>query len=221
MGAFSRCYNMIKKFALCIALLAPAPLLAHPHIFVDTGLKLEVNAAGELTAVEVTWAYDDFYSLLIFEDLLLDSDFDGALTPQELERLKGFDMNWSEGFEGDLYLTAGARALALGDPVHLSTEVERGIITTRHRRELIGETPVAAGGVTVKPYDPTYYTAYDLSRGVEVTGPCTASVTPPDLDRAYTLVEELLYAMPTEQAEDAYPEVGAAFAATVSLACEG
>jgi len=211
---------MIKHLALCVSLLLPAPLLAHPHIFVDTGLKLEVDDAGQLVAVEVTWAYDDFYSLLIFEDLMLDSDFDGALTPQELTRLQGFDLNWSEGFEGDLYLSAAGRALALGPPTHLSTKVEGGVITTRHRREVMDAAATAAGA-TVKPYDPTYYTAYDLSRGVEVSGPCTASVTPPDLDRAYTLVEELLYAMPTDQAEEAYPEVGAAFAATVSLACEG
>ena len=209
------------SLSLCLLLLVPAPLRAHPHIFVDTGLTLEVSPDGELTAVEVTWAYDDFYSLLIFEDLRLDSDFDGRLTAAELEQLRGFDLNWSPGFKGDLYLSAGGEALALGAPEHLSTEVEQGIITTRHRRVLAETNPVQAAGVTVKPYDPTYYTAYDLSRGVEVTGPCTASITPPNLDQAYTMVEELLYAMPTDQAEEAYPEVGAAFAATVSLACEG
>ncbi|KUP95094.1 DUF1007 family protein [Tritonibacter horizontis] len=221
--------NKIALFCLSVLTpaLLPAPLLAHPHIFVDTGLRLEVDAAGRLQAVEVTWAYDDFYSLLIFEDLMLDSDFDGALTADELARLQGFDLNWSPGFEGDLYAMAGEETLTLGPPQHLSTEVADGIITTRHRRSVRApeaaagdETGVPAGGVTLRPYDPTYYTAYDVSRGVEVTGPCTALTRAPDLDQAYTLVEELLYSMPSSQAEDAYPEVGAAFATTVMLDCD-
>ncbi|MCA2009604.1 DUF1007 family protein [Tritonibacter mobilis] len=211
---------MLKPVATLLALIAPLPVLAHPHIFVDSGLKLEVDAGGIVQAAEVTWVYDDFYTLLVFEDMMLDSDLDGELTPAELERLKGFDLNWVEGFEGDLYLSQQDLNLHLGAPEHLSTEVRDGVIITRHRRLVIEETPVKAEGVTARMYDPTYYTAYDLSQGVEVTGPCSASITPPNLDQAYTLVEELLYAMPTQQAEDAFPEVGSAFAAVVSLDCE-
>ena len=212
---------MIRTFATLAVLAAPLPVLAHPHIFVDSGLKLEVDAEGFLKAAEVTWVYDDFYTLLVFEDMMLDSDFDGALTPAELERLKGFDLNWVDGYEGDLYLTQRDTQLSLGAPEHLSTEVRDGVIITRHRRPVTEPVPVLANGVTARMYDPTYYTAYDLNRGVEITGPCAAQVTPPNLDQAYTLVEELLYSMPTEQAEDAFPEVGSAFASTVAVACEG
>ncbi len=211
---------MIRRIALCLVLL-PAPLAAHPHIFVDTGLRLEVDAAGVLQAVEVTWAYDEFYSMLIFEDQGLDRDFDGRLTAPEVAQLEGFDLNWSEGYQGDLYLSSGDQAIPLGAPEGLSTEVADGVITTRHRRAVAAQGPVPAAGLTLRAYDPTYYTAYELTGGVEVSGRCTATVTRPDLDQAYTLVEELLYAMPADQAEESYPEVGRAFATTVSLDCEG
>ena len=65
--------------------------------------------------------------------------------------------------------------------------------------------------VAVKAYDPTYYTAYSVSRGVTVEGGtgCTAAVTPADLDAAYTLLEELLYGpRSAEFDEDNFPEVG-------------
>ncbi|KIC54227.1 MULTISPECIES: DUF1007 family protein [unclassified Leisingera] len=202
---------------LALALLAPAGAGAHPHIFVDTGMKLVVSDGGQLQAVEITWAYDEFYSLLIFEDKGLDSDFDGSLTAEELAQLQGFDLARSEGFQGDTYLTLGGGALGLGAPEHLSTEVKDGRITTRHRRVLT--QPQAADGVVIKAYDPTYYTAYTVNQGLEVSGGCQASITPPNLDQAYTLVEELLYAMPANQAEEAYPEVGEAFADTVRLSC--
>ncbi|KIC21657.1 DUF1007 family protein [Leisingera sp. ANG-Vp] len=202
---------------LAVSLLAPAAAGSHPHIFVDTAVKVVVSEAGELQAVEITWAYDEFYSLLIFEDRALDSDYDGTLTAEELAQLQGFDMSWVEGYEGDTYLTLDGEALALGAPEHLSTEVADGRITTRHRRALV--QPQAADGVVIKAYDPTYYTAYTVNRGLEVTGGCQGSITPPNLDQAYTMVEELLYAMPAEQAEESYPKVGEAFADTLRLSC--
>lgn len=199
------------------ALLAPQDAGSHPHIFVDTALKVIVSDAGQLEAVEITWAYDEFYSLLIFEDRGLDSDYDGALTAEELAKLQGFDMAWTEGFEGDTYLTRDGAGLEMGAPVHLATVVADGRITTRHRRALV--QPQAADGVVIKAYDPGYYTAYTMTGGLEVSGGCQGSITPPDLDAAYTKVEELLYAMPADQAEEAYPEVGEAFADTVRLSC--
>ncbi|QAX29214.1 DUF1007 family protein [Leisingera sp. NJS204] len=209
----------MKRFVplLSFALLVPQGAGSHPHIFVDTALKVIVSDAGQLQAVEITWAYDEFYSLLIFEDRGLDGDYDGALTAAELAGLQGFDMVWTEGFQGDTYLTRDGAALALGAPEHLSTEVAEGRITTRHRRVLA--QPQAADGVMIKAYDPTYYTAYTLTGGLKVSGGCQGHVTPPDLDAAYTKVEELLYAMPADQAEAGYPEVGAAFADTVQLSC--
>ncbi|WP_424978858.1 DUF1007 family protein [Leisingera sp. S232] len=202
---------------LAFAFLPPQGAVAHPHIFVETGVKLEISKDGLLQAVEITWAYDEFYSLLIFEDRGLDGDYDGTLTQQELAQLQGFDLAWSAGFQGDTYLTRAGEALGLGAPEHLSTEVTDGRITTRHRRRLA--EPQAADGIVIKAYDPTYYTAYTVNQGLEISGGCQGSITPPDLDQAYTLVEELLYAMPTDQAEAAYPEVGEAFADTIRLRC--
>ncbi len=214
---------MMNRFAIAagIALVTCAPLgvQAHPHVFVDTGLQLSLDEQGRLEAVEITWSYDDFYSLLVFEDLGLDNDMDGRLNPAELGFLKGFDLNWVAGYAGDTYLQKGEASLALQAPEHVSTEVVEGRIITRHRRKLA--EPVPADGVVIKAYDPTYYTAYTVNQGVRVDAGCMVDITPPDLDRAYTLVEELLYAMPADQAEEAYPEVGAAFADTVRLSCEG
>lgn len=198
--------------------LVPVGANAHPHIFVNTGLTVIISTAGQLEAVEITWAYDEFYSLLIFEDLALDADFDGELTQQELDKLQGFDLQWSEGYEGDSYLTRNGVKLALGAGEHLLTEVSNGQITTRHRRELA--QPVSADGVVFRAYDPTYYTAYTLNQGLEVRGDCKGEITPPDLNAAYNMVEELLYSMPASQTNDAYPEVGEAFADVVRLSCE-
>lgn len=98
---------MNKTLTLCLTLLA-APLGAHPHIFVNTGLSFVVDDQNRLTHVQVTWAYDELYSLLLTEDLGVDSDYDGVLTAADTALLTGFDMQWIEGFNGDLVGTQGA-----------------------------------------------------------------------------------------------------------------
>jgi len=207
----------LNSLALAAITMAPCAAKAHPHIFVDTALKVLVMDDGQLEAVEVTWAYDEFYSLLIFEDLGLDADYDGELTAEELVKLQSFDLQWSEDYDGDSYLIRDGVPLVLSGAEHLETVVSGGRITTRHRRTLV--EPVAADGVVFKAYDPTYYTAYTLNLDFEVTGGCTGEATPPNLNAAYDKVEELLYSIPADQVNEVYPEVGEAFAETVRLSC--
>ncbi|MBT8152975.1 DUF1007 family protein [Epibacterium ulvae] len=209
---------LLAPLALAAAI-APAMTAAHPHIFVDLSLSLRIDDQGQLLGVEVTWAYDDFYSLLIFEDRALDNDFDGELNAPELQQLQGFDLNWSDGFEGDTYVTRSETPLALAAPQPLSTEVRAGRITTTHFRPLA--EPQDVDGLTIQIYDPTYYTAYDLEMRVQLPTAtnCVASVQEANLDQAYTLVEESLYSLSTAEAEDAFPEIGQSFADTVRISC--
>ncbi|MGR3454656.1 DUF1007 family protein [Pseudooceanicola sp.] len=199
--------------ALC-ATLSGGAVQAHPHVFVDTTLRIETDAEGRPVAVEVTWLYDELYSLLIFEDMGLDSDYDGALTPEELAQLDGFDMQWIPGFAGDLYLSGGAGPIRLGPPEPQSTRVEGGRIETVHRRPLASPGPET---IVLRAYDPTYYTAYDLTGGVSAPEGCSVQIAAPDLDAAQARVETELDGRP-ETVED-FPEVGDAFADTVTLRC--
>ena len=207
---------MIRALS-CVFCLSVAPIgaAAHPHIFVDTQLRLVVGPDGTAEGVEITWTYDDFYSLLLLSELGLDNDGDGRLDPTELTRLDGFDMNWMEGYHGDTFATRDGTPVELGPPEGRGVSVDRGLITSTHFRSLSGP----ADGLVVKAYDPTFYTAYDLKGDVTVDGPCNAKVVPADLDAAYSMVEELLYAMPASEAEAQYPEVGEAFADTVTVTC--
>ena len=200
--------------ALVVALL-PGFAGAHPHVFIDTVLRVVVDEAGNLEGVEVTWTYDDFYSLLLLSDLGLDNDGDGRLRDDELARLDGFDMNWIEGYQGDTHASRGGAAVTLGPPQGRGVTVERGLLTSTHFRAASGP----ADGLVVKAYDPTFYTAYSLVGAVRVEGTCGARVRPADLAAAYSLVEELLYATPASEAEESYPEVGEAFADTVTVSC--
>jgi ABC-type uncharacterized transport system substrate-binding protein len=203
-----------------LAALAPLPAAAHPHVFIGTGLSLVLDDRNRLAAIRITWSYDELSSLLILEERGLDPDYDGVLTPEELDSLNGFDMEWMEGFAGDTYAAADGAALVLGPPVDHVTTMEDGRIVTTHTRS-VNPSPLATA-ISVKAYDPTFYTAYEISRGVSVEGGagCEAQVVPADLDAAYTMLEEILYGPRSgEWSEEEFPEVGEAFADEVRLSC--
>ena len=214
---------MKHTLSLVMFLLSALPLAAHPHIFVDTGLDLRFDADGRLTEVRVTWAYDDFYSLLITEDRGLDPDFDGVLTDAEKADLQGFDMNWSEGFNGDLVILQDGEALALSGPMQATAVYAEGRITTTHVRKV--KDASATAEIEVKPYDRTFYTAYDVTLPVTIEGTeaCRHRIKIPDMDAGLTALSAQLSELDADMTEEeaaAMPDVGVLLSSTVVVTCD-
>lgn len=91
-------------------------MLAHPHIFIDTGVEVLLDDQNRATAVRISWTYDDLTSLALIADRGLDEDFDGVLTPEETAAITGFDMDWEPGFAGDSYALLGEVPLDWSGP---------------------------------------------------------------------------------------------------------
>jgi ABC-type uncharacterized transport system substrate-binding protein len=205
--------GLLSLTVLCLPGAAPKAL-AHPHVFVDTELRVFVEQ-GDAVAVEVTWTYDDFFSLLIFEDMGLDPDGDAELTRDELATLRGFDLEvWPEGFEGDLYAYHGGEKIELGFPEVTGIAVEDGRIVSRHVRTLPN---LPAERLQLRQYDPTYYVAYTLTRPVRVEGGCRATISPHDPEKAEQAVAEELGTIPEDMFEQML--VGVHFADRVGFEC--
>lgn len=97
-------------------LLFPTAALAHPHVFLDTQLTLHFHGPL-LEEVEVAWTYDDLFSMGLFADMGLDPEADGKLTPSEVAKLQGFNLDWPKDFPGDLYIEAGVKAGGVDHPM--------------------------------------------------------------------------------------------------------
>ncbi|MHC0054353.1 DUF1007 family protein [Actibacterium sp. D379-3] len=210
-------------FAVLCCLALPGGAGAHPHVFIDAGLTLIFDRDGRLAAVRVAWVYDELFSLLILQDMELDGDYDGVLTDEELARLRGFDMDWTEGYAGDLFVLADGREQRLSGPLDPDVAFRDGRIITTHLRALEPRLEVGTGPVIFQVYDPGFYTAYEISLPPRVEGRagCAAQVFAPDLDAAYQALEDALAELgPTDDAEEmGYPAVGANFAEEVRLTC--
>ncbi|MEX0351489.1 MAG: DUF1007 family protein [Paracoccaceae bacterium] len=210
----------VLPLALC---LMPFGLNAHPHVFVDTGLDVVFDAENRLTHVKVTWAYDDFYSLLILEDLGLDSDADNVLAPWEQERLRGFDMNWVPGFNGDLDVRLGGEPLDLSGPLEPTAELRDGRIVTTHLREVTGQPVTLGETLSLSAYDESFYTSYDLTLPVRVMGAdtCMTDRIDPDIDQKLREMRAFLLTIDAnaDLEENDIPMIGAEFASEIRITC--
>ena len=206
--------------ALCAGLWPNAPS-AHPHIFVDAGLRL-VMEGGAVTAVEVTWLYDELYTLILLEDYALDPDFDLQLTEDEVANTLGFDLNWSHGFEGGLVMRRGDLELELGAPEPVSLAlVGEGQLRTTHRRPVMDVG--GAEALVAQVYDPEFYVAFEMTGEMAVEGAtCAPQLIRADLDAAYDGLEAAMDAIGgSVAAEDNFPRVGDLFADRVVFECAG
>ena len=215
---------LVRPLALAcaFALTLAAPAAAHPHIFVDAGLTLLRDASGRVTAVDVTWRYDELYSLLLTEDYGLDPDYDLRLTEAEVAAVLGFDLNWADDFTGGLVLRQDGLDLGLGAPEPVSLQLlETGQIETTHRRTVSG---AGAGPITAQVYDPGFYVAFEMILPVTVAdaSACAIDLIRADLDAAYAGLDAALADIGgVVAAEDNFPAVGALFADKVEITCPG
>ncbi len=213
----------MRGLLFSLLLMLPVPALAHPHIFVDAGVEAITDAEGRLTHIKVTWAYDALYSLLITEDYEMDQDGDAVLTPDEEAALTGFDMKWIEGFNGDLDALLDGVPLVLSGPLEPTLRMSEGRLITTHLRAVEGMPTLQGALLSMKPYDRTFYTAYDVTMQVGVVGSdgCMIEKQEPDIDKELERLQVQLAQLGRDQdaIEMGFPEVGEAFATEVRITC--
>jgi ABC-type uncharacterized transport system substrate-binding protein len=214
---------LLGFLALVMAAIAAKPAAAHPHVFVDTTIEVDIDDQGRAAGIWINWHYDDLFSLVIIGDRGLDPDFDGVLTAEELAGLQGWDMQWDPGYPGDTYALQGGAALVLSGPSEWSAAYADARISTRHYRAFSAPVVIGAEPLVVQVYDPSFYTAYAITEAVVIRGGpnCTAVNYEPDRDAADQILQDAM----AEQAgsadvEMAFPAVGAAYAEEARITCE-
>lgn len=212
--------------ALVCAMGAATPALAHPHVFIDTGVEAVFDDEGRLTALQVVWVYDEFYSMMAIDDYGLDPDFTGELTDDERAELAAIYSNWDEGYDGDLYALHNGRRIDLSGPLEVEADLRDGRMTISHLRAFEDRIDPAEAPVTLRVYDPSYFTRYTVALDPSIHGrtDCAAEVHGPDLEAAEARLQEELDQMAEEgldslDIEQDFPEVGAEFAEEIRLTC--
>ena len=211
------------RTALLLALL-PATALAHPHVFVDSQVELVMDGTL-VTAVRLTWTYDDFFSLMLTQDLGLDANADAVLTEPELGALNASVTAWPPDFTGDLVLTHREEPVPLGDRTDHKVDFVDGKMVETHTRPLATPVDAAQAPLTVENYDPYYYVAYTVLPAIALSGAgsCEATLIPADPEAGQATVDEMFGALDIAGAgpEVQLPPVGFAFTDRVEVRCAG
>jgi ABC-type uncharacterized transport system substrate-binding protein len=216
---------MMHRSALLAVPLAlgTAPLAAHPHIFVDATVEV-LAEAGAVTGVRLVWTYDDYFSLMVTEDLGIDGDGDLVLTDAEDAQLEASVTDWPPDYSGDLLISSGGADLPLAPPEEHGAALSEGRVVEAHLRPLASPAPATEAPVTVKVFDPYYYVAYTVT-DVTVTGDpsCEAILVRVDPEAAQAEVDATWAGLDWASAapDVQLPPIGEAFSDYVEVRCGG
>ena len=167
---------MKRLLPLLLALL-PLPAAAHPHVWIEATLGVEL-IDGKVTAFDVTWTFDDLYSELVRLDFDLDGD--GQLSQQELDALVGVSAANLMEFSFFTHLRVGAEQRRIIAVKEFYAEVlEDGLVRYRFRVALPEPLDPRTTPIAIGLYDETYYVDILLPpNDISLDGASGCRVTP-------------------------------------------
>jgi ABC-type uncharacterized transport system substrate-binding protein len=208
--------------ALLSAAALPGAAAAHPHVWIDARAAVIFGAQQRMTALKVSWRFDEFYSVFAIEGL--DQNGDGELTPAELRPLAELNVTNLKEYRYFTEIVADGAALAYAPVSDYGARYEDGILTLEFTIPLAAPVDPRRAQVAFKSYDPTFYIAIEPA----LQDPVSLAGTPPASCRA--VVEEgsgpsetfslsEAGALDPNADPNANQGLGALYATTIALAC--
>ena len=205
-------------FALAFVLAPPSPARAHPHVWIDMQSELQFDDQGRVTAIGITWTFDEFYSAFAVEgaartDNGYDEELLAGLAEVNLQNLA----EWNYFTE----VTAGGKTVALDTARDGKStwDDEAGRLTLAFvvplRKPVI---PSATEMLKLRIYDPSYYISIDYVKDepVRMTGKvpqgCGVNSETPNVENVWIGLPETAFTDPNSR-------LGANFATIVTLTC--
>lgn len=195
---------MISKVAMvavaAVSILGPAwPAMAHPHVFADGHVVLDLDVIHELMAVKNEWTFDAPFSA--FAVTGLDKNHNGKLEPAELKPLAETSMKSLADYHFFTWVTSKGAEIELSSPRDYTYRFAGGRLIVSFTMPLKVPAPID-DDLRIEVYDPEYFVAYTFPDHGSVKtegGPpgCRATYIPPKpLDAQ---IVAALAAVPAEQ----------------------
>ncbi len=143
-----------RTLSFVIGLMAFAPgAFAHPHAWIDLRSRVLLDDEGRVKALELAWLFDDYYTVLVAEELGLggtpSEDYLDDIAKRNLTNLRDYDYFTAVTYDG--------KRQRIGDVTRYETEVHDGRLWMRFEVPLEQPIDPKAGEVTFSVYDPTYW----------------------------------------------------------------
>lgn len=187
----------MRRAALAaLAILLPAPALAHPHMYVSAKAELVVDGAQRLVEIRHSWRFDEVFSAYALQGQ--DADGDGRASEAELQALAELSMESLTEYGWFTKVSRDGSVL----PVHPGAHrmyARDGVLTLAFTMKPDAPLPLlGAAPLHVEIGDPEYFIAYDFPEKPPVAvlpavpQGCTLAFHPPeplDAEAAAALAE--------------------------------
>ena len=142
-----------------LAMLAPAPAMAHPHVFADARLEVVAGADGAIQELHNVWRFDDVFSSQVLLDF--DKNTNLVLDQDELEEIGKTVRNSLEEFGYYTTLTLDGKSVAVAKPDVINVDFKDGQLLMFFAVKPATPMPLK-GKLTFGVYDPTLYASIDF-----------------------------------------------------------
>lgn len=203
------------------ATLSAGAAAAHPHVFYDAALRVEMDAERRLTAFEIDYKIDGFTSLYAMGELGVDPDGDGELTDAERATIEeGYRAGMSP-LEYFVDLKVDGEKIVVGEPTTVTPRIEGASLAGIFRFELSEPLDLSTRDAMIKLYDDAYFTEVSVPEAPTLqgeSGPCRMTFTPFSITAELAQAQNLLARLGREETPE-QEGVGAIFADKTVISC--
>lgn len=218
--------NGLRGVALAAALTAAlalplSPVSAHPHVFVEGGIDFVIQEGAVLDAVEVTWLFDEFETLVMLASSGLRLNTEGGLDAAGRQEVAQLQRDWPDSFGASVHLSAAGEAVALGPPREIDVRVREGRLAVTFTRDLATPVALHAQAVEAAFYEPTFFVSFSVIEASNLLGAaegCSAALHRFEPDPDDVRLMSLLARLGREETPE-IENVGAKFADRITLTC--
>jgi len=186
---------------------------AHPHHWIDVYAEWQFDSAGLIDAVKLRWLFDDYYSILLFDD--------ASASGEKLESILRTILSNTAKHRYFVQIEQAGRRAEFGTPEQARIGVQDHRIDVEFRLPMKAPLDPGQGDIVYRVVEPTYY--FEMLHAEE--GPsivlrdappgCRYRLEPPKPDAAL-----VAYAAALGINESGGNELGIQFAETVTIQCE-
>jgi ABC-type uncharacterized transport system substrate-binding protein len=206
---------------LFVILCLGGPAKAHPHVFVDARTGFIFGTDGQLEALRISWTYDEFTTLILFESLNLDQDGDGHFNDADRAAIIEGETNWDSAYKGDVYLEFAGEDYPLGRPEAAAVTLNNNQVEVSFNLPLSQPVRIGNAPVFLRLYDPFFYYAYTIIPAIDLADlpeNCQAQIVPFEPSTAERALQDKLAALGLEEIPE-LENVGRLFSDEVRLTC--
>lgn len=197
--------------------------LAHPHMFMDTTASFKIDGRNQLQSIKLQFVIDELNTTLTIATLDLDKDGDKKFSAEDKKKVASNVLEGFAHYNFFTYLQVRDKKIPVKAPTRTEIDLVEGHLVVQMEVFLNEPLPVSGKTLTLKLYDPSYFTEVSIKTAPQIIGGnklCRVKFHKSTPDENSQKLQESLAQLSREETPE-MKDVGALFADNTRLICAG